>query len=99
MNMSPREQVAQNIADTCVFGGLNDSYGVMKEKETSNGKTYWSVTFCKARILDGVIRVYSPKFIMVKWMTAIRTLPHRGQEVFHSEEAVKTFLIKSFIGS
>lgn len=66
MSMSPRQQVAQNIADTCIFGGLNESYGVSCERATDKkGKPHWSVLFAKARTLDGVVRVYSPGFIMI----------------------------------
>jgi hypothetical protein len=96
--ISPRQQVALNLADTCIFGGLNDAYGVSCEKSTdAKGKVYWSVLFCKARILDGVIRVYSPNFIMVTWQTAIRDLPAKGKEVFRSEATAKEFLVSSFI--
>jgi len=96
---SEREQIADNLADTCVFGGLNDSYGVLKSKQEKNGKKFWSVTFCKARILDGTIDVYSPTFIRIAWETAIRDLPHRGSEVFKSEGDAKSFLQRSFIRS
>lgn len=95
--MSPRQEVAQNLADTCVFGGLNDSYGVSVTKSEEKGKTFWSVTFAKARILDGVIKVYSPKFILVKWRAAICDLPAHGQEVFRSEADAKSFLIRQFV--
>ena len=95
--MSPRQEVAQNLADTCVFGGLNESYGVSVSKSEDKGKTFWSVLFAKNRILDGLIRVYSPNFIMIKWQTAIRDLPHRGQEVFRSEASAKEFLMNTFI--
>jgi hypothetical protein len=97
--MSIRQQVAQNLADTCVFGGLNDSYGVNVEKSSDpkSKKTFWSVTFAVARVTDGVIRVYSPNFIMIKWQTADRTLRSKGQEIFHSEDGAKTFLIRNFV--
>lgn len=96
--MSPRQQVAQNLADTCMFGDLNDVYGVSVEKSTDKGgKAHWSVLFCKARVLDGAIRVYSPNFIMITWQTAYRDLPAKGKEVFRSEAAAKEFLIKSFV--
>lgn len=100
MNSSIRNQVAQNLADTCIFGGLNEVYGVNVEKSVdpkSPKKTFWSVTFCVARVTDGVIRVYSPNFIMVKWQTADRSLPSKGQEIFHSEQAAKAFLIRNFV--
>ena len=98
MNMSIRQQVAQNLADTCVFGALNDAYGVSVDKVTDpKGKTYWSVLFCKARILDGVIRVYSPNFIMVKWQSADSSMAATGQEVFRDEYSAKAFIVKNFI--
>jgi len=96
--MSPRQQVAQNLAETCIFGGLDDSYGVSMVKATDKkGKPHWSVLFCKARILDGVIRVYSPGFIMISWQTAIRNLPSKGMQVFRGEIEAKEFLINTFI--
>jgi hypothetical protein len=96
--ISPRQQVARNLADTCVFGGLTDSYGVNVTKSADGkGKEYWSVTFCKARVLDGEIRVYSPNFILITWQTAFRTMAPRGREVFRSEYTAKEFLVKNFI--
>lgn len=97
-SISPRQQVAQNLAETCIFGNLNDSYGVSVEKSTDQkGKTHWSVLFCKARVLDGVIRVYSPGFIMVTWQTGVRDLPSKGKEIFRSESAAKEFIVSTFI--
>ena len=97
-SMSQRQQVAQNLAETCIFGGLNDSYGVSIDRATDKkGKPHWSVLFCKARILDGIIRVYSPGFIMISWQTAIRDLPSKGMRVFKAEHEAKEFLVNSFI--
>jgi hypothetical protein len=97
--ISIRQQVAQNLADLCVCGDLNDVYGVSCEKMTDqkSKKTYWSVIFCKSRILDGAIRVYSPSFILITWQTGIRYLPSKGKEVFKSEQAAKEFLTRTFI--
>ena len=95
---SPREQIADNLAETCRFGGLDDAYGINKSKQTSSkGKTYWNVTFCKARYLDGEIKVFSERFIIVSWQTAFRQLPARGSEKFTSESAVKDFIGRNFI--
>lgn len=96
--MSPRRQVAQNLADTCMFGGLNDSYGVnIAKSKSKSGKEYWGVTFCKARTLDGSVEVYSPNFIVVAWQTGFRDMPAAGREVMRSESAAKTFITKNFI--
>jgi len=98
MSGSPRHQVAENLADTCIFGGLNDSYGVNISKGRSkNNKEYWGVTFCKARVLDGAIEVYSPNFIVIVWQTAYRDMAAKGRELFKSEAAAKTFITKNFI--
>lgn len=91
--MSPRESVAHELADTCFFGDLNQSYGVIVEKGETNGKSHWSVTFAKAAILDGLIRVYSPAFIQVKWQGKMG----KGSEVFRSVSTAKVFLQKTFI--
>lgn len=96
--MSPRQQVAENLAETCMFGGLNESYGVNIAKGTSNsGKDYWGVTFAKARVLDGSIEVYSPNFIVVKWQTSFRDMAAKGRELFKSESAAKSFITANFI--
>jgi len=92
--MSPRQEVAQNLAETCIFADLNDSYGVSVSKTEENGKAYWGVTFAKARILDGIIRVYSPNFIQVKWQGMGS---NRGSEVFRSESAAKEFIQRKFV--
>lgn len=101
MNISAREQVARNIADTCTFGNLNDSYGVSVEKTADQkGKSYWSVTFVKARTLDGVIKVYSPSFILISWQGACASaagLPFKGRQVCKSEADAKAFLINHFV--
>jgi len=97
---SPREEVADGLADTCVFGGLNESYGVSKAKGEANGKSFWTITFAKARTLDGVIKVYSPTFIQIKWQGALAKaagLAYEGSEVLKSELAAKKFLTDHFI--
>lgn len=95
MGLSLRGEVAQNLADTCIFGGLNDSYGVSCQRDTDKkGKTHWSILFCKARVLDGVIRVYSERFILITW----QGLGERnGKYVAKSEHDAKTFLVNHFV--
>lgn len=98
MSMSQRNEIAQNLAETCIFGNLSDSYGVSCQRATDKkGKAHWSVLFCKARILDGVIRVYSPNFILITWQTAIRDLERNGSKVCRSEWEAKEFLVDTFV--
>lgn len=96
--MSPRESVQEELNDTLVCLGLNDVYGIIRGKDTDKkGKSYRSLTFCKAKILDGSIHIYSPRFILVKWQTAIRRLPHKGQEVFRDVTSAKRWFQENFI--
>lgn len=96
--VSPRQQIAINLADVCIFGSLNDSYGVIKSKqEDSRGRAYWSVSFCKAKILDGTIKVYGPSFILIEWQTAIRDMAAKGSIVCKSEIQAREFLTDNFI--
>lgn len=91
--ISPRQQVAVDLADTCLFGGLDESYGVNVSKGDHNGKSCWTVTFAKAAILDGVIRVYSPSFIQVKWEGKMG----KGSEVFRNMSNAREFITNKFI--
>lgn len=92
---SPRQDVAQELVETIMFGGLDEVYGCNMSKETDNkGKSYYSVSFCKARNLDGVVKVYSPKFVLVKWQTQYRDMPAKGQQVFKNVWDAKSFLQK-----
>lgn len=93
--MSIRQQVAVNLSETCIFGDLNDSYGVSVEKAVDKGgKSHWSVLFCKARVLDGVIRVYSDRFILITWQGMGE---RNGKFVAKSEFEAKEFLVNRFI--
>lgn len=94
--ISPRQSVALELSDTCLCAGLNESYGVNVSKHEGD-KSYWVVTFAKARILDGVIHVYSPNFILVKWQTAIRDMPRRGSHRFNNVADAKKFICDKFM--
>jgi hypothetical protein len=94
MGISIRAQVAQNLADTCVFGGLNDSHEVCIEKETdTKGKSYWSVSFSKDKNVDGNICVFGERHIVVKW----KSLKTKSQETFKNETLAKSFMVSTFV--
>lgn len=96
--MSPRETTAECIAQFCIGAGLNEVYGSDVAKQSDQkGKSYYSITFCKARVLDGMVKVYSPTFILVKWQTAFRDMPHKGQEVFKCINDAIDFMKTSFV--
>jgi hypothetical protein len=87
--MSPREEVQQEIRDTLFFLGLNEVYGILESKENDNkGRSYRSLTFCRASTVDGIVRVYSPRFIMIKW--------NQYQDVFRSVSEAKLYLQRCF---
>lgn len=91
--MTPREAVQVDLRDFLIDDlKLTDSYGVIE----SENKKYRGLTFCKAAVLDGVIEIYGPKFILVRWTTSIRRMPYRGSEKFESVEATKEFLKENF---
>lgn len=95
--VSPRQQIAINLADTVIFGELTNPYGGTVAKASANGKDFWEVSYSKPKILDGSIRVYGPGFILVTWQTAIRDMVPKGSQAFKSEHAAKEFLIDKFI--
>jgi hypothetical protein len=97
MSGSIRHSVAEEIAESCRFGDLNDSYGVLVSKGEANGKSFWSVTFCKAVNLDGEVRIYSPNFILIKWTTRYKHLPKNGSQKFSDVDSAKLFIQKNFV--
>jgi hypothetical protein len=95
--MSPRELAQENIRHTLMDLELNQVYGILEGKGvTPNGKTYRSLTFCQAETLDGEVKIFGPKFIVVRYKTAIRRLPHEGYEQFASVEECQKWLIETF---
>ena len=95
--MSARSELAEKIGKELIELGLNEVYGVMVGKSNEGGKPHYSINFCQARYTDGVVKVYSPKFILVKWQTAFRDMPNRGQEKFDNEESAINFIKASFV--
>ena len=95
--ISPRAEAQNELRDTLVCLGLNDSYGIIDGKGVSKtGKSFRSLTFAKAANLDGVLEIYGPGFIVAKWKTRYQSLPQTGQQNFRSILDVKRFLIQHF---
>ena len=88
--MSERENIQNDIASFLESVGLNEVYGVLTGLDTlSNGRKVRTVTFCKARTLDGCITIYGPKFIKVD--------TNRGSEIFESAENAKAWIKAKFV--
>jgi hypothetical protein len=92
--MSKRENILQEFVDLLSNKGLNEVYGIIEGISPDN--KYRSATFCQARVTDGEVRVYGPKFIQIKWTTANRSLPHNGSEIFNSVEDATNFIKNTF---
>jgi hypothetical protein len=89
--VSPRHEAALQIADTLQCLGLDEVYGIdMQRAVDAKGKQYWSITFCKARTVDGVVRVYSDRFIQIKIQQ------RRSSEVFRSPRDAQVWLVQEF---
>ena len=89
--VSLRQEAALRIADTLMCLGLDDSYGISVERAVDKkGKGHWSILFCKAGTIDGVVRVYSDRFIM------ITIEQRRGAEKFTSPRDAQSWLVREF---
>jgi len=91
--MSARKDLSTRLFEFCNEVGLNEVYGCI---ENFDGKLR-TLTFCKAKILDGTISVYGLNFIQVTYKTAIRDLPHEDSRIFNNEGHVKEFLKAAFV--
>lgn len=91
--MSERKDLAQRIADVINNGRLSSPYG---GQVSTQGRCY-VVGFSVPVLLDGEVKVYSHKFIQVKFTTLIRDLPHKSSRVYGSEGDVIQFLREAFI--
>ena len=92
-----RETLANEMAEYCHELGLDDSYGIsITKRKPPNKRSYWSVLFCRARTLDGEVRIYGAGFIQIRFQTAIRSLPHKHSEIFKSPLMAKQALTDWF---
>jgi len=88
--MSKRADIQTRLAEVCVSLGLDDAYGVLTGEHGAGRGSYRTVTFCKARSLDGEIRVYGPSFIL------IRTNRDRDGVRLKSADEAETYLRREF---
>lgn len=95
--MSARTEAFKKIMDFLhnPDNRMSEVYGCIEG--ISKDKKYRYSTFCHARTLDGEVRVYGPKYIMVRWQTAYRNLPHEDTLVFDSADNAVKFLRLAFV--
>lgn len=88
--MSEREEIQNDIAKFLESVELNEVYGVLTDiEEIQHSRKIRTVTFCRARTLDGVVRIYSPEFIQVN--------TNRDNEVFTSAEYAKAWIQAKYV--
>jgi len=90
--MSRREEIQEELATFLQEAGLGEVYGVI----AGNHGKYRSLTFCRARHLDGEIRIYSEKYFYVTWQSTASPF-HRANLVFRSIDEVKQHITELFL--
>lgn len=90
---SKRSELAERFADLIRKLRLTTPYG----GDVGQEGRYYSITFAKPRTVDGVVKVYSPRFIQMSYQTGFRDLPPKDSRVFTSEKNAKDFLKAAFI--
>ena len=88
--MSAREDILEELVEVLHNKGLNEVYGI--STGIADTKKYRYATFCRARTLDGEVKVFGTKFIQIKWQRGGRW----GNEVCRSVDEAKEFLEKTF---
>lgn len=92
--MSVREDIMRQIASFIERNGLASVYSGFG---LSEDKRYRYILMSKPRVLDGEIRIYGPKFILINYQTAYRSLPHNDRRVFTSAEDAIKFIQLAFV--
>ena len=88
--MSEREDIQNDFVTFFETVGLNEVYGVLAGLDTlPNGRKVRTVTFCRARTLDGAITIYGPNFIKVD--------TNRDNEIFGSAEDTKAWIQAKYV--
>lgn len=92
--MSIREDIMREIQSYVERNYLSSVYG---GSGLSKDKRYRYILISKPRVLDGEIRIYGPKFILINYQTAYRSLPHNDRRVFTSAQDMLKFIQWAFV--
>jgi len=92
--MLTREELQQIFSDFIVDNNL---CGVYSGSDISTDKKYRYVLISVPRVLDGEVRIYSEKYILVSYQTAYRTLPHKDDRVYECANDALNFLKFAFV--
>ena len=88
--MSARSELAERIAAAIREWKLTTPFG----GDVSPSGRYYGVLFAVPRLLDGNVRVYSDKFILVEGQGP---LARYGNRVFDSEENALAFIHAAYV--
>jgi hypothetical protein len=92
--MSERADTFKTVLDFVDSHHLDHIFGA---SGLSDDKKYYYTTLSIARNMDGEVKVYSPKFIQIKWQTRYHILPQSGSLIFDSVDNVLAFLRLAFV--
>lgn len=92
---SRRHEAADRLAEVARECGLAEVYagGVTPPRP---GQNYYEVSLCRAKAVDGSVRIYGPSFLTVWYTTTIRHLPHTEKATLRNVEQVEEFLRSRF---
>jgi len=92
---SAREQLAMRISDFVRDNNLAGVYG--GDVTLAASKRYYGILIDRPRNMDGIVKVFSPKFIQVIYQTRYLSLPTSDSRVFTSERDAINFLKFAFV--
>lgn len=92
---SARELLAERIAAFISRYNLDNPYG--GDVALDRSRQFYNVLFSYPGNLDGVVKVYSPRFIQVKYQTRYLDLPNQDSRIFTSEKNALDFLKAAFV--
>lgn len=95
--MSSRAELAKEasrwIEEWKLVGPTGGDYG----KYGAGRGSYYAVGFSLPRTLDGMIKIYSTKFMQVKFQTMFHALPHRASFIYKSLDEALQFVNLAFV--
>jgi hypothetical protein len=89
--MSERSEIAERFAQFICDNNLANPFG--GDVDQSGDKRYYGVLFSVPRILDGFLRVYSPKYILIECQGRLCT----QNAVYSSEADAMQFMKLAFV--
>lgn len=90
-------EIANKISDFVRSNNMSTPYGGEPHHDTNRKGSPYVVLISQKENLDGIIFVYSDKFILINTTTSYRHLPAHDSRVFESMDNALDFLKKAFV--